>query len=139
MTLKIAIVGAGKMVQMAHIPNLMSIAEVELAAIADLDKSAAQKVADAYNIPNVYENSKELLDGEPELDGVVVVTPRMNHAEACVPILLRGIPVFMEKPLEVSLEKGREIVDACKTGKTFMVVAYNNRYDPAFSVILEAL
>ena len=38
----------------------------------------------------------------------------------------------MEKPLEVSLEKGREIVQACEEGQTFMVVAYNNRYDPAF-------
>ena len=132
MTLRIGIVGAGKMVQMAHLPNLISVDGVELAAIADLDKAAAQKVADAYNIPNVYGSSQELLDGEAELDGVVVVTPRMHHAEACVPILKRGIPVFMEKPLEVSLEKGREIVKACEEGQTFMVVAYNNRYDPAF-------
>ena len=132
MTLKIGIVGAGKMVQMAHLPNLISVDGVELVAIADLDQAAAQKVANAYNIPKVYGSSQELLDGEAELDGVVVVTPRMNHAEACVPILQRGIPVFMEKPLEVSLEKGREIVEACEQGKTFMVVAYNNRYDPAF-------
>jgi len=132
MTIKIGIVGAGKMVQMAHLPNLISVGGVELAAIADLDKVAAQKVANAYNIPNVYESSQELLDGEPKLDGVVVVTPRMNHADACVPILKRGIPVFMEKPLEVTLEKGREIVQACEVGQTFMVVAYNNRYDPAF-------
>jgi predicted dehydrogenase len=132
MTLKIGIVGAGKMVQMAHLPNLIKVDGVELVAIADLDQSAAQRVANAYNIPRVYGNSQELLDGESELDGVVVVTPRMNHAEACVPILQRGIPVFMEKPLEVSLDKGREIVEACKQGKTFMVVGYNNRYDPAF-------
>ena len=132
MTLRIGIVGAGKMVQMAHLPNLISVDGVELAAIADLDKAAAQKVADAYNIPNVYGSSQELIEGEADLDGVVVVTPRMHHAEACVPILKQGIPVFMEKPLEVTLEKGREIIQACEEGKTFMVVAYNNRYDPAF-------
>lgn len=132
MTLKIGIVGAGKMVQMAHLPNLISVEGVELVAIADLDQAAAQKVAKAYNIPQVYGSSQELLDGESELDGVIVITPRMNHAEACVPILQRGIPVFMEKPLEISLDKGREIVEACKQGQTFMIVAYNNRYDPAF-------
>ena len=132
MSLKIGIVGAGKMVQMAHLPNAIKVNGVELVAIADLDKAAAQRVANAYNIPQVYGNSQELLDGEPELDGVIVVTPRMNHAEACIPILQRGIPVFMEKPLEVSLEKGREIVEACEQGQTFMIVAYNNRYDPAF-------
>ena len=79
MKLRIGIVGAGKMVQMAHLPNLISVDGVALAAIADLDLAAAQKVADAYNIPNVYGSSQELLDGEVELDGVVVVTPRMHH------------------------------------------------------------
>jgi predicted dehydrogenase len=132
MMLKIGIVGAGKMVQMAHLPNLIAVEGVDIVAIADIDQSAAKKVADAYNIPKVYGSSQELLDGEPELDGVVVVTPRMHHAEACVPILQKGIPVFMEKPLEISLEKGCEIVEACKQGQTFMIVAYNNRYDPAF-------
>lgn len=139
MTLKIGIVGAGKMVQMAHLPNLIRVDGVELVAIADLDQAAARRVANAYNIPQVYGNSQELLDGESKLDGVIVVTPRMNHAEACIPILQRGIPVFMEKPLEVSLEKGRKIVDACKQGQTFMIVAYNNRYDPAFQTAKQML
>ena len=139
MTIKIGFVGAGKMVQMAHLPNLLQVNDVELVAIADIDQAAANRVAIAYNIPRVYASSQDLVNGESELDGVVVVTPRMHHAEACLPILKRGIPVFMEKPLEVSLEKGRQIVEACKQGQTFMIVAYNNRYDPAFLAAKEIL
>ena len=71
MTLKIGIVGAGKMVQMAHLPNIIRVDGVELVAIADLDIAAAQKVANAYNIPQVYGNSQELLDGESELMGLL--------------------------------------------------------------------
>jgi predicted dehydrogenase len=132
MTLKIGLVGAGRMVQMAHLPNLLQIGGVRPVAIADLDLELAKQVAAAYNIPSVYASSETLVDGEPELDGVLVVTPRMHHAEACLPILERGIPVLMEKPLEVTLEKGRQIVDACRRRGTFVVIGYNNRYDPAF-------
>jgi len=132
MTLKIGFVGAGKMVQMAHLPHLLQISGVQPVAIADLDVAAAQRLAATYNIPRIYDSSQALLDGEPELDGVIVVTPRMHHADACLPILERGIPVFMEKPLEVTVEKGREIVEACQRGGTFLTLAYHNRYDPAY-------
>ncbi|MFN8456677.1 MAG: Gfo/Idh/MocA family oxidoreductase [Anaerolineae bacterium] len=130
--LKIGLVGAGQMMQLAHLPHLRQIADAQPVAIADIDLAAAQRVAAAYNIPRLYHSSEALLAGEPELDGVIVVTPRMQHATACLPILAAGIPVFMEKPLEVTPEKGREIVAACQQGGTFMVIGYNNRYDPAY-------
>jgi predicted dehydrogenase len=132
MMLKIGFVGAGQMVQMAHLPHLLQIHGVRPTAIADVDVEAARRLAAVYNIPKVYASSQAMVDGEPELDGVIVVTPRMHHAEACLPILKRGIPVFMEKPLEVTIEKGRQIVEACQEGGTFMVIGYNNRYDPAY-------
>ena len=77
MTLKIGLVGAGKMVQIAHLPHLLQIGGVQPVAVADIDVGAAQRLATAYNIPSVYDSSQALIDGEPELDGVIVVTPRM--------------------------------------------------------------
>ena len=132
MTLKIGLVGAGRMMQLAHLPNLLQIGGVQPVAIADIDVELAQRVAAAYNIPRVYENSEDLVAGDPELDGVVIATPRMYHAATCLPALERGIPVFLEKPLEVTLEKGREIVEARQRSGAIMVIGYNNRYCPAY-------
>ncbi len=132
MTLKIGLVGAGRMMQMAHLPNLLQIGGVRPVAIADVDVEVARRVAAAYNIPRVYESSEALVAGEPELDGVLIATPRMYHAATCLPVLERGIPVFLEKPLEVTLEKGREIVEARRRSGAIMVIGYNNRYDPAY-------
>ena len=132
MTLKIGLVGAGRMMQMAHLPSLLQIGGVQPVAIADIDVEAAQRLAAAYNIPQVYESSEALVAGEPELDGVLIATPRMHHAVTCLPVLERGVPVFMEKPLEVTLEKGREIVEARQRSDAIMVIGYNNRYDPAY-------
>jgi predicted dehydrogenase len=132
MTLKIGLVGAGRMTQMAHLPNLLQIGGIQLVSIADVDLELARRVAEAYSIPRVYENSETMVEGEPQLDGVLIATPRMHHAVACLPALERGIPVFMEKPLEVTLEKARQIVEARQRSGAIMVIGYNNRYDPAF-------
>lgn len=132
MSLKVAIVGAGRMTQIAHIPSLLQIRGVDIVALADVETAVAERIAARYNIPHVYRDSAELIAGEDKLDGVLVVTPRMFHAEACLPVLERGIPVFLEKPLEVSLEKGREIADAQAKSGAVMVVGYHNRYDPAY-------
>ncbi|MCC7163782.1 MAG: Gfo/Idh/MocA family oxidoreductase [Anaerolineae bacterium] len=132
MSLNLAIVGAGRMTQIAHIPSLLQIRGVEIAALADIETALAERVAARYNIPRVYRDSLELLAGEDKLDGVLVVTPRMFHADACLPVLERGIPVFLEKPLEVSLDKGRAIVEAQVRSGAVMVIGYHNRYDPAF-------
>jgi predicted dehydrogenase len=102
MTLKIGLVGAGRMTQMAHLPSLLQIGGVQPVAIADIDLELARRVASAYNIPRVYESSEALVAGEPDLDGVLIATPRMHHAATCLPVLERGIPVFLEKPLEVT-------------------------------------
>jgi len=131
-TLKIGLVGAGRMMQLAHLPGLLQIGGVRPVAIADTNVEMAQRVAAAYNIPRVYETSEALVAGEPKLDGVLVATPRMVHASTCIPVLERGIPVFLEKPLEVTPDKGREIVEARQRSGAIMVIGYNNRYCPAY-------
>jgi len=132
MSLRIGIIGAGQMTQIAHLPSIQQIDDVEVVAIADLDVDLARKVARAFNIAGVYDSAESLLDSEQDLDGMLVITPRMFHADSCLPVLERGIPVFMEKPLEVELEKGRAIIEACRRNDTFMVIGYNNRYDLGF-------
>lgn len=130
--LRIAIVGAGRMTQIAHIPSLLQIDGVDIVALADIDTALAERVAARYSIPRVYATSEQLIEHEPQLDGVLVVVPRMFHAAAALPVLERGIPLFLEKPLEVTPEKGREIVAARQRNNTVMVMGYHNRYDPAY-------
>jgi predicted dehydrogenase len=41
------------------------------------------------------------LDALPEIDGLVVATPSVTHAEVVERLLGRGVPIFVEKPLTV--------------------------------------
>lgn len=46
----------------------------------------------------------------PEVDGAVVATPTITHAETILKLLLRKIPVFCEKPLTSDVEAARTVV-----------------------------
>ena len=129
--LRVAVVGAGPVMQRIHLPSLRALAGVEVVALADLDRNLGTRVAQAFGIARVYGDVRELLAAEPQLDGVIAVTGKPWHAAACLPVLERGLPVFTEKPLAATLADARTMVEtATRTGARLMV-GYMKQYDPA--------
>jgi predicted dehydrogenase len=74
-----------------------------------------------------------------DFDAVVVTTPDGNHAEIVLPALESGKFVFVEKPLEISVEKCNAIIeaDAAAGGKT--MVGFNLRFAPVYVKIKELI
>ncbi len=129
--LRIAVVGAGPVMQRIHLPSLRAFPEVEVVALADINRELGARVASAFGIPKTYGDVSELLEAERDLQGVVVVAGKQWHASACIPALQRGLPVFTEKPLAATVEQGRSMVAAAKASGARLFVGYMKRYDPA--------
>lgn len=74
-----------------------------------------------------------------DFEAVVVTTPDGHHAEIVLPALAAGKYVFVEKPLEISVEKCRAIIDAdaAAGGKTW--VGFNLRFAPVYVKIKELI
>ncbi len=130
--MRLGVVGAGPVMQMIHLPSLRALAEVEVVAMADINRELGQKVAGAFGVPRVYGDVSEMLASEPDLDGVVVVTGKHWHVSACLPALERGLPVFTEKPLAAHLAEGRAMVDAAAKSGARLMVGYMKRSDPSY-------
>ena len=129
---RLGVVGAGGVMQMVHLPSLRALADVEIVALADINRELGGRVARAFGIARTYGDVSELLDAEPELDGLVVVTGKQWHASACLPALRRGLPVFTEKPLAATLAEGRAMVEAAAANGARLMVGYMKRSDPAY-------
>lgn len=127
---RIGFVGVGTMGQMAHLRNYAAIPDCEVAAIAELREKTARRVAERYGVPRVYRNHEEMLANE-QLDGIVSTQPFTRHGVLIPELLKTGKPVLTEKPLAASIEVGERIVRAARENKTWHMVAYHKRSDPA--------
>ena len=133
--MQVGILGCGRIAQIMHIPNVVSLPETELFAIADPAENVLAAVGDRYAVPHRYADSTELVaDLGGELDAVIVTTPMHTHVDVAVPALEAGIDTLVEKPLAVTVEDADRLVDAAAAADATAMVAYNKRYEPAFQL-----
>jgi len=127
------------MMQVTHLPALRQLADVQVVAVADLDKERAIRLAQNHGIPAVYASAAELATHAAEIDCAIVVTQKEHHAQAILPLLAAGVPVFTEKPLAHTLEDGEQLVQAVERTGTPVMVGYMKQFDPGVVAARNAL
>lgn len=106
--IKAGVIGCGN-ISLTYIPNICQhYKNVEIVAVADIYRPAAEKAAEANNIPHVYEIDELLAD--PEIEIVLNLTIPAAHYEVNKKILESGKHVYCEKPISTSLEEANELV-----------------------------
>lgn len=125
--LKYALIGAGGNAEKKHIHGYLGLADVEVAAICDIDVSKAARMAEKYNVPQVYKDYKDMFEKERP-DIVSIVTPNFLHAEITEYALSQGAHVHCEKPLSISREEARRILAARDRSGKRVMIGLNNRF-----------
>jgi predicted dehydrogenase len=127
---RIGFVGVGGMGQAAHLRNYVMVPNCEVVALAEVKPGLAKQVAAKWGVPKVYASHEEMLAKE-KLDGIVASQPFTRHGTLVPELLQAHIPVLTEKPIAGSIEQGEKIVKAVKANKTWMMIGYHKRSDPA--------
>jgi len=131
--IKIGFVGVGSMGQCAHLRNYASPSlskECEVVAIAEIRPNLGREVAARYRIARVYETHEQLLANE-KLDAIVASQPFTRHGLLVPELTKAGIPIFTEKPIAGSIKAGEKILHALEENKTWIMLGYHKRSDPA--------
>lgn len=126
---RILISGLGGIAQIAHLPILSKMDNVEIAGVCDIDRSKTRFIADKYNVKSAYTSIDEMLD-TVDADCLVVTSPTSLHHEQAIKGLKKGLNVLVEKPLARNYEEASSIVDAAKKAKKLLMVGMNNRFRP---------
>jgi myo-inositol 2-dehydrogenase/D-chiro-inositol 1-dehydrogenase len=130
--LKLGVIGTGR-IGKVHIATLVqSVPQAEVVAIADINPDAANEVAKAFGISNVFDNYSEVIN-HPEVDAVVICSPTDTHAQYIVAAAKAGKHIFCEKPVDLSLEVIQDALDAVAKAGVKLMVGFNRRFDPNFS------
>jgi len=126
--IKIGMIGAG-VVSNGHLQELKTNPNVEISAIADLNKKARETLAQRYEAKKTVSDYQVLLD-DKSIDLIYVCTPHHLHYPMVIDALQSGKHVICEKPIAISLKEADEMIEeAKKTGRRFFV-ALNHRFDP---------
>ena len=126
---KIGVIGLGGVAQLVHLPNLTKIPNVDLTAVAEINKSRRQIISDKFNVKQIYSNHKEMLS-KSDVEAVIIATPTSTHTEIAIDCLNAGKDVLVEKPLAISHQEAKKIVDVAKKNKKKLMVGMNLRYRP---------
>jgi predicted dehydrogenase len=117
--------------QAAHLRNYASLAdECEVVAIAELRPEAGAKVAARYGVPKAYRTHEELLAKE-KVDALVASQQFTRHGLLIAELAKAGLPIMTEKPIAGSIAMGEKIIQALEKHKTWQMVGYHKRSDPA--------
>lgn len=126
--LRVGIVGAAFIGQMAHIQNLWDIEHVDLVAVAELRDGLRKAVSEKYGIREQYKSHLELIS-HAKLDLVYVVTRRHHTGPIALDLLEAGFNVFTEKPMAQTLDKAMLLADKAREKDLFYAVGFMRRYD----------
>ena len=109
---KIGIVGCGNISGIYFKNCIQMFKNIEVAACSDMVLERAAAKAEEFNIPKAC--SVDELLANPEIKIVVNLTIPNAHADICMAALNSGKSVYVEKPLAITREDGRNIIDTAK-------------------------
>ncbi|MBM7570414.1 Gfo/Idh/MocA family protein [Aquibacillus albus] len=106
--IKVGLIGCGN-ISGIYLKTIPKFSLLEMVACADIDLDKATEKAKEYNVPKAC--SVEELLSIPEIDIVVNLTIPSAHAEVSLKVLEAGKHVYVEKPLAVTREDGKRILE----------------------------
>ena len=133
--MKFGIIGAG-MIGRFHAKAITDMSNGTLHSVLDRSEERAKELAAEFGI-KAYTDIDEFL-ADPELEIVTVGTPSGAHLDPTLASLNAGKHAIVEKPLEVTIERVDQLIEAAaKNGKTLAAVL-NRRFHPGMNAFKKA-
>ncbi len=111
------------------IPAILSSSNGQLMAVASRNAHRAQELIAHIPHVRIYGAYESLLE-DPDIEAVYIPLPNSMHAEWTIKALQAGKHVLCEKPLAVSAQQGRTMVEAALANNRLLMEAFMYRFHP---------
>jgi len=131
--LGVALCGLGSLSTNQIAPALFKTRNCRLAGIVTGTPAKAEEWKKKYNLPadSVYDyKTMNRMADNKDIDIVYVVTPNALHLEHALAAAAAGKHVFCEKPMEISVERCQQMIDAVKKAGKMLGVGYRCQFEP---------
>jgi len=136
MTIRIGLIGAGR-IGRVHAEHLVyRIPEANLVAVSDILVEAAEKLASDFQIPASYEDHRRIMNDD-SIEAVIICSSTDTHAQMIEEAAAVGKHIFCEKPIDHDLGKIDRVLAAVEQAGVKLQVGFNRRFDPNFQRVQE--
>lgn len=134
--IKLAFVGAGSYAQSMLLPNLPD--NVDRVGVLTNSGATSKRVAEKYGFAYCTSNEADIFE-QGNVNTVFVATRHDSHAKYVVKGLEKGMSVYVEKPLCLSMEELQKIMKLCAERQTSVMVGFNRRFSPLSQLVKQRL
>lgn len=128
--LKIVAVGLGRQMTKDHIPTVLRRNDVEIVAVVDKDKDLSILVGEELNVPYFTEIHSAISDTKPDL--ALVCVPHNAYLEILAILAKNHIATLKEKPLAMTHEEGKKIIDLYQSNDTYLQICVQRRFSKLY-------
>ena len=128
--LRVAVVGAGRWAQRAHIPGWQRDPRVEVVALSDTDPTVLEEVGKQFGVDRLAADYRDLL-ADASIDVIDVATANHAHFEVSEAALQAGKHVLCEKPIHHDFHETQRLADFARERSLKTKLGFTFRYAPA--------
>ncbi len=140
--LNVAIIGAGTQGRIL-LRECFKIPGIRFKAVCDIwsfsKKYAANTLKKRGQPVNTYEDYRQMLADEKDLNAVIIATPDWVHSEHTQACLKAGLHVYCEKEMAPTLEQARRMVLAARETGKLLQIGHQRRSNPLYQYALELI
>lgn len=133
--IQVGLIGAGR-IGKVHAISVGGHPEARLKYVSDVYAPAAEELAAAYGAS--VASVDQIMD-DPEIDLVMICSSTQTHAELIERSAKAGKAIFCEKPIDLSVERVKAVLEVVRATKANLMVGFNRRFDPNFMALKEKL
>jgi phthalate 4,5-cis-dihydrodiol dehydrogenase len=124
--LRLGVAGLGRAFALM-LPALAGDPRIELVAAADPRREATERFAAEFGARGY--DSVDALCADRDVEAVYVATPHEQHAAHVERAAARGLHVLVEKPMAITLDECRRMIDAAASAGVRLVVGHSHSFD----------
>src|SRR5213594_2493631 len=123
------VIGLGYIAQAAVLPAFAHARNARLVGLVSSDPEKREKLARKYRCDAYDVRDLDDALARPDVAAAYITEPNDKHAEFAVRCAKAGVHVLCEKPLAVSEEECRRMIDACKEAGVKLMTAYRLHFE----------
>jgi len=126
--LKWGVAGCGNFLENSFLPTFQQLKKSRLISVYSSSKQRAEFIKQKFNAEKSFNNFEEFL--KSDIEAIYISSKNSDHYEQVIMAAKAGKHILCEKPLSITVEQAKEMVQVCKENNVILTLNYVFRHHP---------